>query len=219
MDLLVELWQKGLIWDNVIGYKLIQVDQLFQGQIAAQYNGYGGGGPSKFHLTRWFTLDADLLVAGGLDQPAIIGTKNATPYMVLLDLRWELTSFVGGDSSSAMMMMMMMEDHGGGGDVGGLHHRPFVEHSSVDNYNKIDTYGSIIGYGDVAYEDVAEYPGPQQQYDPYNSNREMYSSTSGYNNGLDGDDLFNRLPSSSLDHNGVRDDDNMSHLTGNCEYA
>lgn len=216
----MELWQKGLIWDNVIGYKLIQVDQLFQGQMAAavpeqQFNGYAAPPPqSKFHATRWFTLDADLLVSG-LDQPAIIGTKNATPYMVLLDLRWELTSFV--------------VDQGGGGV-----HRPFaVEHSSVDNYNKIDTYGSIIGYGggggggggSGAYEDVPDYSRPpplshqqqqpQQQMHPYNNSSEMYSST--VYNGLlaDEDALYNRPPD-DLDDGGY-DDDNRSYLTGNCE--
>lgn len=228
MDLLVELWQKGLIWDNVIGYKLIQVDQLFQGQIAAQFNGYGATAPSKFHATRWFSLDADLLVAGGLDQPAIIGTKNPTPYQVLLDLRWELTGFVGGGGGGVIadptgagvgmgMGMGMMMDQGGGG---GMHSRPFVEHSSVENYNKIDSYGSIIGYGSVAYEDMTDdysrqpYDQPQhQQQHPYN-NSEMYSSTSAYNNGLDEDALYNRLPP---DNNGY-DDDNRSYLMGNCEY-
>lgn len=229
MDLLVELWEKGLIWDNVIGYKLIQVDQLFQGQLAAaapphdQYNGYPAAPQSKFHSTRWFTLDADLLVSG-LDQPTIIGTKNPTPYRVLLDLRWELTSFV--------------VDHGGGGlggglGVGGMHQQSYVEHSSVDNYNnKIDTYGgsSMMGYdngsgGGGAYEDVQDYPRQQQQQQqqmhPYNNSSEMYSSTV-YNNGLaDEDALYNR----PLDDDGgggvgggLYDDDNRSYLMGNCEY-
>lgn len=212
IDLLVELWQKGLIWDNVIGYKLIQVDQLFQGQLAAQFNGYAVSPPqSKFHLTRWFTLDGDLLVAGGLDQPAIIGTKNPTPFMVLLDLRWELTSLVGGGVGVGGGDHTMM-DQGGGGGV----HMPFVEHSSVDNYKKIDIYGSISGYGNVAYDvDVPDYSRqfdqpPQHSY----NNSEMYSSTTVYN-GLEEDALYNRL---RPDNNGCYDDDNGSYPLENCEY-
>lgn len=221
VDLLVELWQKGLIWDNVVGYKLIQVDQLFQGQLAAvvpdtQYsNGYDAPPPpSKFHLTRWFTLDADLMVSG-VDHPAIIGTKNPTPYKVLLDLRWELTSFVGGDQ------MAMDQLVGGGGISGGVGGgsggvlRPYVEHSSVDNYNKIDsTYGSIMGYGSGdadagGYGDVGLSAYNHRQggssggglgpYNgPYNNSSEMYSATA-YNssNGgyLDEDPaLYGRCP-------------------------
>lgn len=192
----MELWQKGLIWDSVLGYKLIQVDQLFQGQLAAVslHNGSGGfvsAPPPKFHAKRWFTLDADLLVSG-LDQPTIIGTKNSTPYMVLLDLRWELT-------------VDPMIASGGGGGLIMDHHQTFEPSCRVDNYNKIDTYGSITeaAYGNCgggAY-DVPDYP--RQQY-----NSEMYSTASVYNGLIDEDALYNRLD----------DDDNKSYLMGNCKW-
>lgn len=223
--MLVELWQKGLIWDNVIGYKLIQVDQLFQGQLAAHLNGYTAatGPPTKFHVARWFTLDADLLVAGGLDHPAIIGTKNPTPYMVLLDLRWELTSSVGERN--------MLVDHGGSGLIDNVQ-RPFggglghLSGSSVDNYNNtFDSYGIAAGCGIGSDDMCGDYGQPydqQQQQQPAYNNSEMYSSTTAYN-GLDADDaLYNRhqiLPGGS--GNGYDDTDascGISYQYGNCEY-
>lgn len=190
VDLLVELWQKGLIWDSVIGYKLIQVDKLFQGQLAAAPLHNGGGGylsapPPKFHAKRWFTLDADLLVSG-LDQPTIIGTKNSTPYMVLLDLRWELTvdpMIASGDGGGGLMM---------------VHNQTFEHSCGVDNYNKIDTYGNC---GSGAY-DVPDYS--RQQY-----NSEMYSAAALYNGLIDEDALYNPLD----------EDDNKSYLMGNCKWT
>lgn len=173
----MELWEKGLLWDNVVGYKLIQVDQLFQGQLAAipDQNGAGGsfGVPPKLHAKRWFTLDADLLVSGH-ENPKIIGTKTSTPYMVLLDLRWELTSF----SQDAM-----------GGPVGDLTpYQTFENSCAVDNYNKFDGYGSMSGYGPAGY-DLPDYSNqmPQQPYD----DAEFYpSSNAAYNGYVDGDNVY-----------------------------
>lgn len=212
VDLLVELWQKGLIWDNVIGYKLIQVDQLFQGQMAAvsdsgggvgglngdcyQSGGAGGGGPSKFHAKRWFTLDADLLVTG-VDVPTIIGTKNPTPYMVLLDLRWELTSFVDGISSGGIV--------GGIGGGGGAYNT--YEHSGyVDNYNKAGGYGTTTGY-----DNPYGYDDPDQSLQQYNSG--VYSSAS-YGGGGGGIGVV----AEDASYNRVGGDDNRSYLIGNCEF-
>lgn len=120
--------------------------------------------PAKFHVKRWFTLDADLLVAG-VDQPTILGTKNATQCMVFLDLRWELTNY---DPMSTLTTGLRPTD--GSSQLYG---------PSVDNYNNHDAYDSEMRYGNGEV-----YVGGQQC-----NNSEMYSRAA--YNGLDEDALYN----------------------------
>uniref|UniRef100_A0A8C4E7U3 Unc-13 homolog Ba (C. elegans) n=1 Tax=Dicentrarchus labrax TaxID=13489 RepID=A0A8C4E7U3_DICLA len=70
--LVVELWNKGLIWDTMIGTALIPLDTIRQSDEE---------GPGK-----WTSLDSEVLMR----EDEICGTTNPTPHQVLLDTRFEL---------------------------------------------------------------------------------------------------------------------------------
>ncbi|CAL8333862.1 unnamed protein product [Arctogadus glacialis] len=71
-SLVVELWNKGLIWDTMIGTTLITLDSI------PQSNKEGSG--------HWLQLDSELLMR----EEEICGTSTPTPHQVLLDTRFEL---------------------------------------------------------------------------------------------------------------------------------
>uniref|UniRef100_A0A8C4YWW3 Unc-13 homolog Ba (C. elegans) n=1 Tax=Gadus morhua TaxID=8049 RepID=A0A8C4YWW3_GADMO len=71
-SLVVELWNKGLIWDTMIGTTLITLDSI------PQSNKEGSG--------HWLQLDSELLMS----EEEICGTSTPTPHQVLLDTRFEL---------------------------------------------------------------------------------------------------------------------------------
>ncbi|KAM6931348.1 protein unc-13 homolog B-like [Xenentodon cancila] len=70
--LVVELWNKGLIWDTMIGMALIPLDSIQQ---------CDEEGPGE-----WTCLDSEVL----MKEDQICGTTNPTPHQVLLDTRFEL---------------------------------------------------------------------------------------------------------------------------------
>uniref|UniRef100_A0A3B3WNA2 C2 domain-containing protein n=1 Tax=Poecilia mexicana TaxID=48701 RepID=A0A3B3WNA2_9TELE len=70
--LVVELWNKGLIWDTMIGTALIPLDTIHQSDEE---------GPGS-----WTALDSEVL----MKEDQICGTTNPTPHQVLLDTRFEL---------------------------------------------------------------------------------------------------------------------------------
>uniref|UniRef100_A0A4W6EIV4 Unc-13 homolog Ba (C. elegans) n=1 Tax=Lates calcarifer TaxID=8187 RepID=A0A4W6EIV4_LATCA len=70
--LVVELWNKGLIWDTMIGTALIPLDTIRQSDEE---------GPGE-----WTSLDSEVLMR----EDEICGTTNPTPHQVLLDTRFEL---------------------------------------------------------------------------------------------------------------------------------
>ncbi|CAB1428202.1 unnamed protein product [Pleuronectes platessa] len=70
--LVVELWNKGLIWDTMIGTALIPSDSIRQSDEE---------GPGE-----WTSLDSEVLMR----EDEICGTSNPTPHQVLLDTRFEL---------------------------------------------------------------------------------------------------------------------------------
>ncbi|XP_062236482.1 protein unc-13 homolog B-like [Platichthys flesus] len=70
--LVVELWNKGLIWDTMIGTALIPSDSIRQSDEE---------GPGE-----WTSLDSEVLMR----EDEICGTSNPTPHQVLLDARFEL---------------------------------------------------------------------------------------------------------------------------------
>uniref|UniRef100_A0A3Q2GAA7 C2 domain-containing protein n=1 Tax=Cyprinodon variegatus TaxID=28743 RepID=A0A3Q2GAA7_CYPVA len=70
--LVVELWNKGLIWDTMIGTALIPLDTIHQSDEE---------GPGE-----WTALDSEVL----MKEDQICGTVNPTPHQVLLDTRFEL---------------------------------------------------------------------------------------------------------------------------------
>ncbi|XP_062874428.1 protein unc-13 homolog B [Trichomycterus rosablanca] len=72
LGLLVELWNKGLIWDTMVGMAWIPLDTIRQSDQE---------GPGE-----WVSLDSEVLMK--VDE--IYGTKNPTAHQVLLDTRFEL---------------------------------------------------------------------------------------------------------------------------------
>ncbi|TRY65283.1 hypothetical protein DNTS_015442, partial [Danionella cerebrum] len=72
LGLIVEVWNKGLIWDTMLGTAWIPLKSVCQSEEE---------GPGE-----WIFLDSEVL----MKADEIYGTKNPTPHRVLLDTRFEL---------------------------------------------------------------------------------------------------------------------------------
>uniref|UniRef100_A0A8C8YNX4 Unc-13 homolog B n=1 Tax=Prolemur simus TaxID=1328070 RepID=A0A8C8YNX4_PROSS len=72
LGLSVEVWNKGLIWDTMVGTVWIALKTIRQSDEE---------GPGE-----WSTLEAETL----MKDDEICGTKNPTPHKILLDARFEL---------------------------------------------------------------------------------------------------------------------------------
>ncbi|KAG7476517.1 hypothetical protein MATL_G00083850 [Megalops atlanticus] len=72
LGLIVEVWNKGLIWDTMVGTAWIPLRSIRQSDEE---------GPGE-----WTFLDAEVL----MKADEIYGTKDPTPHRVLLDTRFEL---------------------------------------------------------------------------------------------------------------------------------
>uniref|UniRef100_A0ABM5FUU9 Protein unc-13 homolog B-like n=1 Tax=Pogona vitticeps TaxID=103695 RepID=A0ABM5FUU9_9SAUR len=72
LGLIVEVWNKGLIWDTMVGTAWIALKAIRQSDEE---------GPGE-----WSTLEAEVLMKGH----EVCGTKNPTPHQILLDTRFEL---------------------------------------------------------------------------------------------------------------------------------
>uniref|UniRef100_A0A3Q3GD71 Unc-13 homolog B n=1 Tax=Kryptolebias marmoratus TaxID=37003 RepID=A0A3Q3GD71_KRYMA len=72
LGLIVEVWNKGLIWDTMVGTAWIPLKSIRQ----SEEEGSG----------EWVFLDAEVL----MKADEIYGTKNPTPHRALLDTRFEL---------------------------------------------------------------------------------------------------------------------------------
>uniref|UniRef100_A0A452TKX1 C2 domain-containing protein n=2 Tax=Ursus TaxID=9639 RepID=A0A452TKX1_URSMA len=72
LGLSVEVWNKGLIWDTMVGTVWIALKTVRQSDEE---------GPGE-----WSTLEAETL----MKDDEICGTKNPTPHKILLDTRFEL---------------------------------------------------------------------------------------------------------------------------------
>lgn len=72
LGLIVEVWNKGLIWDTMVGNVWIPLKSIRQSEEE---------GPGD-----WSTLDAEVL----MNEDEICGTGSPTPHKILLDARFEL---------------------------------------------------------------------------------------------------------------------------------
>uniref|UniRef100_A0A5F8HAG1 Unc-13 homolog B n=1 Tax=Monodelphis domestica TaxID=13616 RepID=A0A5F8HAG1_MONDO len=72
LGLSVEVWNKGLIWDTMVGTVWIALKTIRQSDEE---------GPGE-----WSTLEAETL----MKDDEVCGTKNPTPHKILLDTRFEL---------------------------------------------------------------------------------------------------------------------------------
>lgn len=81
LGLIVEVWNKGLIWDTMVGTAWIPLKSIQQ----SEEEGSG----------EWIFLDAEVL----MKADEIYGTKNPTPHRVLLDTRFELPFDIPDDEA------------------------------------------------------------------------------------------------------------------------
>ncbi|XP_010792548.1 protein unc-13 homolog B-like [Notothenia coriiceps] len=81
LGLIVEVWNKGLIWDTMVGTSWIPLKGIQQ----SEEEGSGD----------WLFLDAEVL----MKADEIYGTKNQTPHRVLLDSRFELPFDIPDDEA------------------------------------------------------------------------------------------------------------------------
>ncbi|XP_052451822.1 protein unc-13 homolog B isoform X2 [Carassius gibelio] len=81
LGLVVEVWNKGLIWDTLIGTAWIPLNTIRQSDEE---------GPGE-----WTSLDSEVL----MKEDEIYGTKNPTPHHVLLDTRFELPFDIPDDEA------------------------------------------------------------------------------------------------------------------------
>ncbi|XP_039635128.1 uncharacterized protein LOC120545141 isoform X5 [Perca fluviatilis] len=81
LGLIVEVWNKGLIWDTMVGTAWIPLKSIQQ----SEEEGSGD----------WICLDAEVL----MKADEIYGTKNPTPHRVLLDTRFELPFDIPDDEA------------------------------------------------------------------------------------------------------------------------
>ncbi|CAG07789.1 unnamed protein product, partial [Tetraodon nigroviridis] len=115
--LVVELWNKGLIWDTMIGTALIPLDTIQQSDqetTPSKAKGHGAlhcplllslvfifCGPilslllSQEGPGHWLSLDSEVLMREG----EVCGTTNPTPHQVLLDARFELPFDIPDDEA------------------------------------------------------------------------------------------------------------------------
>uniref|UniRef100_A0AAY4B0Q4 Unc-13 homolog Ba (C. elegans) n=1 Tax=Denticeps clupeoides TaxID=299321 RepID=A0AAY4B0Q4_9TELE len=81
LGLVVELWNKGLIWDTLLGTAWMPLDTIRQSDEE---------GPGD-----WTSLDSEVL----MKADEIYGTKTPTPHQVLLDARFELPFEIPDDEA------------------------------------------------------------------------------------------------------------------------
>ncbi|KAM9734683.1 uncharacterized protein unc13bb isoform 3-T3 [Menidia menidia] len=81
LGLIVEVWNKGLIWDTMVGTSWIPLKNVRQ----SEEEGSG----------EWIFLDAEVL----MKADEIYGTKNPTPHRLLLDTRFELPFDIPDDEA------------------------------------------------------------------------------------------------------------------------
>ncbi|XP_007945214.1 protein unc-13 homolog B [Orycteropus afer afer] len=81
LGLSVEVWNKGLIWDTMVGTVWIALKTIRQSDEE---------GPGE-----WSTLEAQTL----MKDDEVCGTKNPTPHKILLDTRFELPFDIPGEEA------------------------------------------------------------------------------------------------------------------------
>jgi hypothetical protein len=70
--LMIELWNKGVLWDKLIGVSYLPLTEI-------EYSAIPGNG-------KWLQIDQDLVTKNG----QTVGTANPTGHVVLADVRFEL---------------------------------------------------------------------------------------------------------------------------------
>uniref|UniRef100_A0A3B3X1Q1 C2 domain-containing protein n=1 Tax=Poecilia mexicana TaxID=48701 RepID=A0A3B3X1Q1_9TELE len=92
LGLIVEVWNKGLIWDTMVGTAWIPLKNIRQ----SEEEGSG----------EWIFLDAEVL----MKADEIYGTKNPTPHRVLLDTRFELPFDIPEEEMNLVDLFFTLDD-------------------------------------------------------------------------------------------------------------
>ncbi|CDQ59179.1 unnamed protein product [Oncorhynchus mykiss] len=87
LGLIVEVWNKGLIWDTMLGTAWIPLKSIRQSEEPFLFPQEGSGD--------WTFLDAEVL----MKADEIYGTKNPTHHQVLLDSHFELPFDIPDDEA------------------------------------------------------------------------------------------------------------------------
>ncbi|KAJ1211448.1 hypothetical protein NDU88_006808 [Pleurodeles waltl] len=97
LGLIVEMWNKGLIWDTMVGTVWIPLEVIRQSDEE---------GPGE-----WSALEAEVL----MKDDEICGTKNPTPHKILLDARFEMPFDIPEEEArywaKKLEQINAMEDH------------------------------------------------------------------------------------------------------------
>uniref|UniRef100_A0A8C9G023 Unc-13 homolog B n=1 Tax=Pavo cristatus TaxID=9049 RepID=A0A8C9G023_PAVCR len=109
LGLIVEVWNKGLIWDTLVGTVWIALKAIRQSDEE---------GPGE-----WSTLEAEVV----MKRDEICGTKNPTPHRILLDTRFELPFDI--PEEEARYWTRKLEQINSLGDDEGSSHLSELDHS------------------------------------------------------------------------------------------
>lgn len=86
--LLVELWNKGSLWNKLLGCVWITLDSVIYRPTAEQQSEEGAlaGNPDGYLQGTWYFLDTDVLYD---DRNRILGTARSTEHMLLISCHFE----------------------------------------------------------------------------------------------------------------------------------
>uniref|UniRef100_A0AAX7VT02 Unc-13 homolog Ba (C. elegans) n=1 Tax=Astatotilapia calliptera TaxID=8154 RepID=A0AAX7VT02_ASTCA len=144
--LVVELWNKGLIWDTMIGTALIPLSSIRQSDEE---------GPGE-----WTSLDSEVLMR----EDEICGTTNPTPHQVLMDTRFELPFDIPEDEAQYWTSKLEQHSAEGGHDlilycVFVVFHPAFDDHDSA-----VDDWDSETGNKPPPFHNTSQTNSSVHQY-------------------------------------------------------
>lgn len=84
--LVIELWNRGMSWDKLLGLYWISLNQLLTNNNTNNNNNDRHDISTNISQSLCLTLDSELLIKDNLN---IIGTKNPTNHVIYIDLRIE----------------------------------------------------------------------------------------------------------------------------------
>ncbi|KAI9552024.1 hypothetical protein GHT06_022361 [Daphnia sinensis] len=163
--LLIEVWNKGLIWDKAMGHYWLPLQQV-------PYSNEEGVG-------QWMSLDAEQIMENGV----VVGTRNPTGDYLLIDCRFELPyAGLSEDSDyTSEVNYPLVQHHEANGSASQYlsvaHQYPSPQRSSeISRENSYETNDTSTDQRHWAYDYGGGYPATQEDgYDyNYDQSEEMY---------------------------------------------
>uniref|UniRef100_M3ZRX9 C2 domain-containing protein n=1 Tax=Xiphophorus maculatus TaxID=8083 RepID=M3ZRX9_XIPMA len=137
LGLIVEVWDKGLIWDTMVGTAWIPLKNIRQ----SEEEGSG----------EWIFLDAEVL----MKADEIYGTKNPTPHRVLLDTRFELPFDIPEDE---MNLFFTLDDQDSAVDDRDSDYRSETSNSLPPRYHTTAQPNSSVHQFPMGPRGVQQHP-------------------------------------------------------------